>query len=264
MKRIALLLLLILAPAIVLADDLPAWTGPFSTDKASAYTCVRAEKPIVLDGRLDDAAWAQAQVIEGLVVPPKVDWAQFGMTRPRAATSQSHVRLMWDDRYLYLGAELEDRDLYASTPPGHDSSFGTDDLIELFLKPADDKPWYWELHLAPSGGTRDYFYARRGAGGEGRWKIYDSGMEAKVSLVGTFDDWDDRDTKWTSEIRIPWSAFDRWGGKPAPGDMWRFLLSRYDYSVHLEDGREISAAAPLPWGDFHAHEYYPYLTFAGR
>ena len=32
------LLLLIAAPVTAFAADLPAWTGPFSTDKANAYT----------------------------------------------------------------------------------------------------------------------------------------------------------------------------------------------------------------------------------
>jgi hypothetical protein len=264
MNRVTLLLLLVVVTTGARAASLPVWSGPFTPDKARAYSCVRADRPIALDGKLDEATWAQAQVIEGLIVPPKMNWSEFGMSRPRLATSRTHVRLLWDDRYLYMGAEMEDRDLYCVTPAGHDNAFGVDDIIELFVKPADDKPWYWELHIVPSGGTRDYFYARRGAGGEKRWMKYDSGMEAATMLVGTFDDWSDRDTKWVAEARIPWSAFDRWGGKPAPGDSWRFMVSRYDYSVHLEAGVELSAAAALPWENFHLFEDYPYVTFAGK
>jgi hypothetical protein len=246
---------------LAVAQAPPPWGDPFSLEKAQAYQCVRAEKPIVLDGKLDDPAWAKAQRIERFVVPSEMDWTTFEMTRPRRARSLTRAWLTWDDKYLYFAAEMEDRDLYCVTEAGHDNPFGADDIIELFIKPSDEKPWYWELHVVPSGGTRDYFYARRGAGGGDRWMKYESGMKAAVSLSGTFDDWTDRDNEWIVEMRVPWSAFERWGGKPKVGDFWRMLVSRYDYSVYLDEGRELSAAAPLPWQNYHLFEYYPYLTF---
>lgn len=247
--------------AVTLAHAAPSWSEPFSTDKDKAYECHRATTPPVVDGKLDDPAWAQAVEIENFVVPPKMDWTRFAMTRARRATSRAHAWLLWDDQFLYFAAELEDRDLYCVTGPGHDNPFNVDDIAELFLKPSDESPCYWELHVVPTGGTRDYFYARRGAGGEKRWMKYDSGMFARVTLYGTLDNWEDRDNKWVVEMRVPWSAFERWGGKPKVGDLWRFMVSRYDYSVHLEEGCELSAAAPLPWANFHLFEYYPYLRF---
>ncbi len=244
-----------------LAQAPAPWGDPFALEKTGAYQCVRAAKPITIDGKLDDPAWAAGQQIEHFVVPPAMDWISFGMKGARRARSLTRAKLMWDDKYLYFAAEMEDRDLYCVTPKGHDLPFNTDDIAELFLKPSDDQPWYWEIHVVPSGGTRDYFYARRGAGSDKRWMPYDTGLKAAVTLSGTFDDWTDRDNEWIAEMRIPWSAFDRWGGLPKAGDTWRFMVSRYDYSVHLEDGRELSAAAPLPWQNFHLYEYYPYLVF---
>lgn len=256
-----LLALTLSACTLAVAQAPPPWGDPFSLDKGAAYQCVRAAKPIVIDGKLDDPAWAQAQRLERFVVPPKMDWIKFAMTQPRHARSLTRAWLVWDDKYLYFAAEMEDRDIYCVTPNGHDLPFGADDIIELFVKPSDEQPWYWELHIVPSGGTRDYFYARRGAGSDKRWMPAESGMQAKVSLSGTFDDWTDRDNEWIAEMRIPWAAFAKWGGQPKVGDCWRFLTSRYDYSVHLEDGNELSAAAPLPWANYHLFEYYPYLTF---
>jgi hypothetical protein len=247
--------------SLALAQSPATWGPPFSLDKAQAYPCSRADKPIVIDGVLDDPAWAAATQIEHFMVAPRFDWTAFSMLPARQARSLTRVKLMWDDKYLYMGAEMEDRDLYCVTPAGHDRPFGADDIIELFLKPSDEKPWYWELHVVPSGGTRDYFYARRNSGPDTRWKPYNSGMQAKVTLSGTLGDWTDRDNEWLVEMRVPWSAFDRWGGQPKVGDTWRFLLSRYDYSVYLEDGTELSAAAPLARADFHLYENYPYLIF---
>jgi hypothetical protein len=254
-------LLSVMAASGVLAQPSGTWGEPFSTTWDGAYLCVRAMQPIVLDGKLDDPAWGRATVIEHLVVPPYMDSVAGAMTKPTRALSTTRVRLAWDEEYLYVGGELADQDLYCETPEGHDAPFGTDDILELFVKPSDALPYYWELHVVPSGGTRDYFYARRSAGGNQRWIPYDSGMAARVTLQGTLDDWTDRDTGWTAEMRIPWSAFAQMGGQPRVGTRWRFLVSRYDYSVHLPEGCELSAAAPLPLQSYHLYEYYPYLRF---
>lgn len=259
MKRFIPLLVLLAVP--VMAQTLSPWKAPFSTEKSQAYTCVYTAHAPVIDGKLDEAEWAQAQPIENFIVPPSFDWVKFSMREPRRATSLTHARFMWDDKYLYFGAVMEDRDLYCATPFGHDLSFGADDIIEVFVKPSDEIPYYWELHAMPTGGTRDYFYARRNAGNDARWKKYESGIEAKATMIGTLNNWEDRDTSWTAEMRVPWSAFERMGGIPKVGDLWRFLVSRYDYSVHLEDGVELSAAAPLPLQSYHLFEYYPYMKF---
>lgn len=240
---------------------LPTWTAPFSTEKAKAYQCVRARDAITIDGRLNEADWERAQRIEGLLVPPKVQWETFSLSKPQPANSRTVARLMWDDQCIYLAAELTDRDIYGFHEKEHDPPFGCDDLIELFLKPSAELPYYWEFHVTPTGATRDYFYARRGAGGGDRWTPYESGMKAAVRLLGTVNNWEDRDQRWTVEIAIPWSAFKRMGGRPKAGDYWAFLVSRYDYSVYLEAGLELSAAAPLPRASYHLYEHYPCLVF---
>lgn len=258
--RVCLGVVLLLAANAVTFAQAP-WSGPFTTDRSKAYPCVRAEGPVVIDGALQEPAWQRATVIEGFIVPPRMDPVAGAMTKAVPALSQTHARLMWDDEHLYLGAELDDQDIYCVTPDRHDAGFSTDDIVELFLKPSDALPYYWEFHVVPSGGTRDYFYARRNAGGDSRWKVYESGMQARVSLRGSLNHWADRDTGWVAEVRIPWAAFAQMGGKPRPGAMWRFLVSRYDYSVHLPDGCELSAAAALPIQSYHLYEYYPYLRF---
>ncbi len=83
-----------------------------------------------------------------------------------------------------------------------------------------------------------------------------------VSLRGTLNDHRDVDKGWTVEGRIPWKAFEAAGGKPKPGDKWRFALCRYDYSVMLENP-ELSSTAPLTIPSFHQYEDYGVLTFVG-
>jgi hypothetical protein len=203
---------------------------------------------------LDEPAWQQAVRLDRFYLM----MGDGKNTQP--PTTRTTARLLWSDQYLYFAAEMEDTDLYGSHE-GHDPPFGSDDIIELFVKPRPDLPYYWEFHVTPRGATRDYFYARRHAGGDERWLAYNSGMQAAVTLEGTLNHWEDRDRGWTVEVAIPWSAFEKMGGKPKPGDRWAFLVSRYDYSVHLEHGLELSACAPLPQVNFHLYESYPWMRF---
>ena len=167
-----------------------------SKKNSNAYRCRWTKYPIALDGKLNELAWHHADTLTNFMVA--------GTRKP--ATFQTTARLLWNDRFLYFGAEMEDADIYG-LHEGHDSPFGGDDIIELFVKPSPRKPFYWEFHITPRGATRDYFYARRGAGPNERWIAYDSGMQAAVSLDGTLNRWEDRDKSWTAEVAIPWSAF---------------------------------------------------------
>ncbi|MGH7136118.1 MAG: PQQ-dependent sugar dehydrogenase, partial [Pirellulales bacterium] len=109
------------------------------------------------------------------------------------------------------------------------------------------------------------FLPRRGSGGYRRFKSDGAfHIEAKVSLDGTLNRWQDKDTGWSVEGRIPWTDFLRTGGRPADGETWKFALCRYDYSVEFE-GPELSTCAPLRKQppDFHHHEEYAALRFIG-
>jgi hypothetical protein len=110
----------------------------------------------------------------------------------------------------------------------------------------------------------------RGAGGYQRFApVTKLGMESAVRLslpgsrkLGTLNDWKDRDEGWTVEGRLPWSAFEETGGRPAVGAKWRFALCRYDYSADFE-GPDLSSTAPLTVPNFHRYEDYGELVFVG-
>ena len=64
------------------------------------YVAFKAEKPLVMDGKMDEKAWADAPWseyhgdIEGDVQP-----------KPRLKT---RFKMLWDDDYFYFAAELEE------------------------------------------------------------------------------------------------------------------------------------------------------------
>jgi uncharacterized repeat protein (TIGR03806 family) len=157
---------------------------------------------------------------------------------------------------------MEDGDLFAIEKE-HDGMTWEDDVFELFFQPAADRPGYYEFQVNAAGTVMDMFLPRRGAGGYRRFKSDgDFHLEAKVRLKGTLNRWQDRDTGWAVEGRIPWRDFLRTGGRPNPDERWKFALCRYDYSVEFE-GPELSTCAPLTVRDFHHHEDYATLRFVG-
>jgi len=51
---------LALLPAMLLAADLADWQERMQPITPRSYVCRRTSAPIVIDGRLDDPAWAEA------------------------------------------------------------------------------------------------------------------------------------------------------------------------------------------------------------
>ncbi|HEV3119106.1 MAG TPA: carbohydrate-binding family 9-like protein [Gemmataceae bacterium] len=230
------------APAAAERGNVPA---------VRAAECRWATGPIQLDGKLDEPAWQNAQPIK--------DFAVYWENRkPKTATT---ARLLWDDKYLYFGAEMEDTDLYADVKE-HNGMCWFNDVFEMFFRPDERELAYYEFQVNAANTQLEMFLPSRGAGGYGRFHHGRLGIESQVTLNGTLNQWEDKDVGWIVEGRIPWTGFQATGGKPKAGAKWRFTFCRYDYSVGY-DRAELSATAPLTRSDFHRYEDYGELTFVG-
>ncbi len=245
-----------LVALLLLAGCRPADSVPPASRAASpplpAVICRFTAKPIVIDGSLDDAAWADAVEVAGFSLP----WLP---GNPPAAAA-TRAKLLWDQDHLYIAADMDDGDLYADVIE-HDGQTWDNDVFEAFLKPALDKPAYYEFQVNAANTQFDCFIPRRGHVGRFR-RFHAFGIESAVKLRGTLDDWTDRDQGWSVELKIPWTSFMHTGGRPEPGDEWRLALCRYDYDVARE-APELSTCAALTASNFHRHEDYRPLIFAG-
>jgi hypothetical protein len=212
--------------------------------------CRWAESDIRIDGVVDEVAWDKAQTLEHF----PVFWQK------RAAATATKARLLWDRKYLYFVAEMEDADLYADVKE-HNGMTWHNDVFELFFKPSKDSLLYYEFQVTPLNTKLELMLPSRGAGGWQRFRSAgEMGMETAVKLDGTLNKWDDKDRGWVAEGRIPWTAFKAAGGKPEAGAVWRFALCRFDYSATLEQP-ELSSCAPLTRPEFHRYEDYGELKF---
>jgi hypothetical protein len=215
--------------------------------------CRWAADAVAIDGKADEPAWKDAQVLQR--------WVVFWQQRP--AKSATRARLLWDDKNLYFSADMDDADLYADVKQHNDRTW-ENDVFELFFKPAQDRLTYYELQVNAANTRLELFLPSRGAGGYRRFAPTTRfGMESAVRLQGTLNDWRDADKGWAVEGSIPWSAFAPSGGRPKSGATWKFALCRYDYSVAF-DRPETSSTAPLTQPDFHRYEDYGELTFIGK
>ena len=226
-----------------------------ATTPAADYPCRWTETPITIDGKDDEPAWKNAQPIDDF----KLWWLTGDARKPHTATQ---AKMLWDRDYLYFFARMEDHDLYANTTE-HQGALWEGDVFELFLKPGDDKPGYYEFEVNPANATLELFMPSRNSGG---WVKYRDTthieLKTAVQLRGTLNQKGDRDKGWCVEGRIPWRDFSPTGGRPNPREIWKFAFCRGDVAVGRTSS-ELTSSAPLKRSAFHQYEDYSKVRFEG-
>ena len=195
------------------------------------YVCHRADRPIKVDGKLDEASWSRAPWTDDFV-----DIEGDAKPRPRFRT---RVKMLWDDDSFYVAAEMEEPDVWGKLT-AHDSVLFHDNDFEVFIDPDGDNHEYAELEVNARNATWDLFLPkpyRDGGRAEDSFEI--AGLKTAVHLVGTLNRPGDRDEGWTVEIALPWSSFAKFAHTPCPpkdGDQWRVNFSRVEWRHRIKDG----------------------------
>ena len=218
------------------------------------YTGEYTRTPIVIDGKLDDAAWQRAAW-----TPDFVDIEGSARPQPRFRT---RTKMLWDDNYLYIAAELEEPDVHA-TLTQRDSVIFHDDDFEVFVKPLPETPSYYEFEINALNTGWDLFLDkpyRLGGKADNSWDM--AGLKTAVAVQGTLNNPGDTDRGWTVEIAIPLNAFASRQTVPHPvdGTMWRINFSRVEWrqGQPKEDNWVWSPQGVI---NMHVPEQWGYLTF---
>ena len=211
--------------------------------------CRRAVRPPKVDGKLDDPAWLGSTAVDR--------FPAFWSNTPSGRGTKS--RLLWDDDFLYFAATMDDAELRSSGVRRNDRLW-LGDVFELFFKPGEARPAYYEFQVNPRSVILELPFPARGADFATLAARPPLGLEAVAVVDGTVDRPGDVDRGWVVEGRIPWSAFEATGGRPRAGSAWRFALCRYD---HGPDGSSpvLMSSAPLRRPSFHRFEDYGRLLF---
>jgi hypothetical protein len=195
------------------------------------YTCVRATSTVHIDGRLDDAAWRNAAWTDEFV-----DIQGAGHPKPRFRT---RVKMLWDDDYFYVGAELAEPQVWA-TLTEHDSVIFRDNDFEVFLNPSGDGRNYFEFEMNALNTGWDLFLPkpyREGGKADNGWEI--PGLRTAVLVNGRINDPHGHDRGWNVEIAFPWSAFASRAQvqRPVAGKEWRVNFSRVEWHTVVVNGK---------------------------
>lgn len=246
MRLLALLLLPWLAVAAE-ADEFPLPQLDLDTWKPLGYLAHFTEAPPAIDGRLDDPAWTASTWTQAFV-----DITGDPARPPRHRT---RAKLCWDYKHLYIAAELEEPQLWA-TLTERDAVIYHDNDFEVFIDPDGDTHDYYELEINALGTVWDLLLTapyRDGGHAVDNWNI--AGLKSAVHLDGTLNDPSDIDRGWSLELSIPWAALEECAGRPGfPNSIdedWRINFSRVQWQLEVVDGRyrkrqDESGTRPLP------------------
>lgn len=243
----------------------PAATRP--TNGRRTYECRRPEGEVVIDGKLDETAWADVAWTEEFVT----------LTDGEKSPEFTRAKMVWDEKNLYVAAELRTPHVRA-TLTRHDANlFMTDSVLELFIDPDGDGRNYAEMQFNALGTVMDLLMDKPyDAGGHYDMKWDVAGIRVGVSVDGTLNDSGDEDKGWTVEVAIPWKSLAGMAGRacpPSAGDEWRVQLARCERPVNvLPSGKygdaagelaSYSAWSPMGLPGLHVPDRWGVVRFAG-
>src|SRR5262245_54760752 len=224
--EILALLLLLAALASVRAAERDEWRNQMQPLTPNSYLCPHIAAPIRVDGKLDDAAWASAPWTGNFVDIR-------GATSP-APRFRTRAKMLWDDEYLYVAAELEEPHVWA-TLTNHDAVIFQDSDFEVFVDPDGDTHNYYEFEINALNTTWDLRLDKPYRDeGKPRNDCEIPGMKTAVQVRGTLNNPADTDSGWTVELAFPWKVLSeraRHTGPPTDGEQWRINFSRVEWRV---------------------------------
>lgn len=237
----------------------------------ASYVIYRTAEKMDIDGKPEEKCWSAAlwtnyfQDIEGDKKP--------------APQYRTRAKMLWDDRYLYIFAELEEPHLWA-TIKQRDQVIFHDNDFEVFIDPDGDTHNYYEIELNALNTVWDLYLLRPyrdGARPLTSWNM--DGLQTAVSLQGTLNRADDIDTGWTVEIAIPFSGLVEYSrvGRPYNGEQWHLNFSRVEWHMRINNGQYVKETDPTtgslcreenwvwsPIGaiDMHRPEHWGFVQFS--
>ena len=262
------------AGAAAAAAAAPAFDCSFASSYPKTYVAYRNfDRDLVVDGRLDDAAWQEVGFTD--------DFVDISTgTTPRLRTN---VKMRFDDDFLYVGARLQETMLAANITytchcndePGDQVVFHDNDF-EIFVDADGSTHQYkeYEMNAANMNGT------------SATWdllldKTYTDGGNENSSRVYGANGWDDmvprdrghcmtfsdgvlndpqhRPTFWSAEVALPLKKLAELtsaaGERVGSGKVWRINFSRVEWALNISaDGKSYlkypsCQSCPDPGGD---------------
>jgi Domain of unknown function (DUF5916)/Carbohydrate family 9 binding domain-like len=200
------------ATVLLLAAVAPATaqSGPAPIDVETAprpeVIATRTSEPIALDGVLDEAAWAAAPVIS--------DFTQSKPDEGHPLTQRTEVRILYDETYLYIGAEMWDTEPDRIIIPSLEQDFqsGNSDIFGITLDTFLDRRNAFMFLVNAKGAVKEA-------------QDFDDSRQENAAWEGIFEVRTRiHDRGWTVEWAIPFTTL-RFDPRRDPQD-WGMQLMR--------------------------------------
>ncbi len=160
----------------------------YDHELAPRARAVRTLTSIDVDGRLDEAVWAQAPVV--------TDFIQSDPAEGEPGSQPTELRIAFDDNAIYIGAMLYDSFPVTTRLQRHDIGAGDFDFITVSLDSYHDHETSYNFSTNPSRSINDAVSSSGGGGGRGQDISWDPVWEVATQIT---------DVGWSAEMRIPFS-----------------------------------------------------------
>jgi len=202
---------LLVAPATLSAQERPEPTGPSAlvSGASKEAVAVRLHRGGVrIDGRLDEAAWAEAKFVS--------DFAMKEPVQGGTSADRTEVAFLYDDDALYIGARMHST-APRTLPRGltRRDGYGNAEHIVVSLDPFFDRRTAYSFAISAGNGRRDYYHPRDSEDFGARDFTWDPIWEGRAELT---------EDGWTAEMRIPFSQL-RFNDQPV--HTWGLNINRW-------------------------------------
>jgi hypothetical protein len=195
------------------------------------YIVAKTNNIITIDGIDNESDWNTSLFtnkfidIEGIKIPKY----------------NTRVKMLWDDTYLYVYAELYDPHIWG-TITKRDAIIYYNNDFEVFLDPAGSGIGYGEIEINALNTVWDlYLNKPYRIGGKANFQWNLNNLKTAVKVHGSLNNHNDIDSLWTVEMAIPLKPLiglkNRPKTIPKEGEQWRINFSRVQWDHDIIDGR---------------------------
>jgi hypothetical protein len=218
---------------------------PSNADDIRTYTAKRTTGAITIDGKLNESDWTGAP-------EARLTEANTGKDVPLKST----VKVLWDDKFLYVGFYFEDPDAWATLTNDEDPLWG-EEVAEVFIDPESKSHSYYEYEINPINKKVDLFVLNQGPKYNGFYKVwlewnFSDAMKHAVYVEGNGKDRGTNDKFWTIELAFPFE--EMWTAPNIPpknGESWRIGFYRIEHPTANDKDTWYAAFNPPLRPSFH-------------
>jgi hypothetical protein len=215
------------------------------------YYGIKADTPIIIDGKLDELSWGKASeiIFKENLTGINVD----------DSTIITKLKSCYDEQNFYIAFTCYDKDIMA-TLENRDDYLWEEEVVEVFIDTDDEPDTYIEIEVSPLNVLFDSYIVNPREINFEKTAMFDlKDIQTAVSIDGTINNHGDKDEKWVVEIAIP---FKNMFGLDIGGNIKEKELKINFYRIDRNKFEEVGRYAWSPtFGSFHTPERFGVYRF---